>query len=172
MYLTVPEFPFANLWLTLTRNLLLTPFAPFFVVFCYVIETSSLEDLQLLKDFCTTLETAQGGSETTGKLRTLCQVMCNVATLYVEAKSQQLEDQAMIPIGDEFDMYLSQLGFIPAEGQAMPLADDKNEGASANHQVTQMADWFSGSTNLMGLLEQDLSQIGGNGGWAEGPSYA
>lgn len=148
----------------MSRNLLLTPFAPFFVLFCYVIEASSNEDLRLLKEFCTTLESAQGTSETTEKLWRLCQVMCNVATLYVEAKSQQQEDQDMIPIGDEFDMYLSQLGLIPTEEQtAMALSDDTNGIASGNHEVAQMADWFSGSTNLMGLLEQDLSQIGGSG---------
>jgi hypothetical protein len=150
--------------LTRSRNLLLTPFAPFFVLFCYVIETSSSEDLKLLKEFCTTLETAQGTSETTEKLWRLCQLMCNVAALYVEAKSQQQEDQDMIPIGDEFDMYLSQLGLIPTEEQtAMALSDGIDDATSGNHQVAQMADWFSGSTNLMGLLEQDLSQIGGSG---------
>ncbi|CAM1501549.1 Fc.00g035330.m01.CDS01 [Cosmosporella sp. VM-42] len=149
-------------------NLLLTPFAPFFVLFCYVIETSSHEDLQLLQDFCTTLGASYGSSETAEKLWRLCHVMCDVATLYVEAKSQQQEDQAMIPIGDEFDMYLSQLGFIPNEDQAaMAASGGPNEATFGNQQVAQMADWFSGSKNLMGLLEQDLSQIGGSE-WPQG----
>ena len=96
--------------------------------------------------------------------------MCDVARLYVEAKSQQQEDQAMIPIGDEFDMYLSQLGFIPNEDPgAMAASGDPSGATFGNQQVAQMADWFSGSKNLMGLLEQDLSQIGGSE-WPQGGS--
>ncbi|GJN81732.1 hypothetical protein PLIIFM63780_005267 [Purpureocillium lilacinum] len=141
-------------------NLLLTPFAPFFVLFCYIIETSSLDDLKLLQEFVTSLDEARDSSETIEKLYRLCQVMCDVAALYVEAKSQQQEDQTMVPIGDEFEMYLSQLGFMPSEDQAMAQAQDNGGGPPAvNGQVAQIADWFSGNRNMMGLLEEDLSQI-------------
>ncbi|KAH7126202.1 hypothetical protein EDB81DRAFT_889900 [Dactylonectria macrodidyma] len=143
-------------------NLLLTPFAPFFVVFCHVIETSSLEDLQLLQEFTATLEIASDVSEVLKKLHRLCYVMSNVAMLYVQAKSHQQDDQTMIPIGDEFDMYLSQLGFMPTEEQMAGNPLNEGNGATAGgSQVAQMADWFSGSRNLLGLLEQDISQIGG-----------
>jgi len=138
----------------------LTPFAPFFVLFCYIIETSSLDDLKLLQEFVTSLDEARDSSETIEKLYRLCQVMCDVAALYVEAKSQQQEDQTMVPIGDEFEMYLSQLGFMPSEDQAMAQAQDNGGGPPAvNGQVAQIADWFSGNRNMMGLLEEDLSQI-------------
>ncbi|KAH7136670.1 hypothetical protein B0J13DRAFT_449759 [Dactylonectria estremocensis] len=143
-------------------NLLLTPFAPFFVIFCHVIETSSLEDLQLLQEFTATLEVASDVSEVLRKLHRLCYVMSNVAMLYVQAKSHQQDDQTMIPIGDEFDMYLSQLGFMPTEEQtAVDHLNDGNGATAGSSQVAQMADWFSGSRNLLGLLEQDISQIGG-----------
>ncbi|KAK7418060.1 hypothetical protein QQX98_004199 [Neonectria punicea] len=143
-------------------NLLLTPFTPFFVIFCYVIETSSAEDLQLLHDFTKTIKEAAESSEVMEKLWRLCHVMSNVAMLYVEAKTHEQEDQNMIPIGDEFDMYLSQLGFMPNEEQAAtgPMGE-VNGAATGSAQVAQMADWFSGSRNLLGLLEQDISQIGG-----------
>ncbi|KAH6973200.1 hypothetical protein BKA56DRAFT_676974 [Ilyonectria sp. MPI-CAGE-AT-0026] len=143
-------------------NLLLTPFSPFFVLFCYVIETSSLEDLQLLQDFTKSLEVAADLSEVMKKLWRLCHVMTNVATLYVQAKSHQQEDQTMIPIGDEFDLYLSQLGFMPTEDQTpMDPLNQASGAAAGSSQVSQMAEWFSGSRNLLGLLEQDISQIGG-----------
>jgi hypothetical protein len=88
--------------------------------------------------------------------------MSNVAALYVEAKSQQQEDQTMVPIGDEFDVYLSQLGFMPVMDPNMNAAgSDPNAAFPDNSQVAQMADWMSGSRNLLGLLEQDISQIGG-----------
>lgn len=140
------------------RNLLLTPFAPFFVLFCYVIETSSADDLKILKEFVASLALARDTSEATEKLYRLCQVMYDVLTLYVEAKSQQQQDQNLAPIGDEFEMYLSQLGLMPMEDQTMSNAADANVPPS-NPQVAQIADWFSGNRNMMGLLEEDLSQI-------------
>ncbi|KAI5463944.1 hypothetical protein BGZ63DRAFT_421035 [Mariannaea sp. PMI_226] len=145
-------------------NLLLTPFTPIFVIFCYVIETSSPQDLQLLSDFTRSLETAIDYSEVLRKLWRLCSVMTQVATLYVEAKSQKQEDHTMVPIGDEFDMYLSQLGFMPTEEQAAAMAPlgQANGIGPGSAQVAHMADWFSGSRNLMGLLEQDISHIGGS----------
>ncbi|EYB25661.1 hypothetical protein FG05_02787 [Fusarium graminearum] len=143
-------------------NLVLTPFAPFFVLFCYVIETSSPEDLRLLCDFSTSIGETSDASETMQKLSRLCQVMSNVAALYVEAKSQQQEDQTMVPIGDEFDVYLSQLGFMPVmDPNVNTTGSDPNATFPDNSQVAQMADWMSGSRNLLGLLEQDISQIGG-----------
>lgn len=145
----------------------MTPFAPFFVLFCYVIETGSLDDLQLLQEFVDSLDEARDASETIDKLYRLCQVMCDLAGLYVEAKTQQQQDQTMVPIGDEFDMYLSQLGFMPSEDQALA---NPNAGVNASvnpvgrpptltGQAAQIADWFSGNRNMMGLLEEDLSHI-------------
>ncbi|KAM0338765.1 hypothetical protein ACHAPU_011188 [Fusarium lateritium] len=143
-------------------NLVLTPFAPFFVLFCFVIETMSAKDLSLLKEFSTSIAETSDASETMQKLSRLCNLMSNVAALYVEAKSQQQEDQTMVPIGDEFDVYLSQLGFMPVMDSSMNTAGgDPNAAFAESSQVTQMADWMSGSRNLLGLLEQDISQIGG-----------
>ncbi|KAL7892790.1 hypothetical protein HDV63DRAFT_398114 [Trichoderma sp. SZMC 28014] len=142
-------------------NLLLTPFAPFFVLFCYVIETSSLADLQVLQDFVNSLEGAKGLSEPIDKLYLLCKVMFDIAKLYVEAKTQQQQDENSVSIGDEFEMYLSQLGFIPNEDQVMTNASTNDAGvpAQGSGQVSQLADWFFGSRNMIGLLEEDLSQI-------------
>ncbi|KAH6867834.1 hypothetical protein B0T10DRAFT_502083 [Thelonectria olida] len=143
-------------------NLVLTPFAPFFVIFCYVIETLSAEDLRLLKAFSASLEAAIDSSETVQKLWHLWQVMSNVATLYVEAKSQTQEDEAMVPIGDQFDVYLSQLGLLPVVQTAIDATGTPDATVVKSSQVTHIANWMSGSRNMMGLLEQDISQI-----WAQ-----
>lgn len=137
----------------------MTPFAPFFVLFCYVIETSSFADLKVLQDFVDSLEGGRGLSEPIDKLYRLCRVMCDIATLYVEAKAQQQQDESSI--GDEFEMYLSQLGFIPNEDQPMANANTNDPGVpvQGNGQVAQLADWFFGSRNMISLLEEDLSQI-------------
>lgn len=141
---------------------MLTPFAPFFVIFCYIIETSSLQDLKLLQDFVASIEPLRDASETVDKLYRLFQVMRDVALVYIEAKSQQQQDQTKVPIGDEFDVYLSQLGFIPTEDQAMDHANDAGGQVQGMGQTAQMADWFSGSRDIFRLLEEDLSQINPN----------
>lgn len=146
------------------RNLMLTPFAPFFVLFCHIIETLSSEDLKILQEFVASFESLRNASETIDKLCRVFQVYRDVAMVYVDAKSQQQEDQTMVPINDEFDMYLSQLGFMPTEDHAsMPQAGGQPSTSApmptSGNQATQMADWFSGSRNMFGLLEEDLSQI-------------
>lgn len=139
---------------------MLTPFAPFFILFCYVIETSSKEDLTILQNFAATLDLSRDASEASQKFAHLCRVMCEVLTLYVEAKSHQSEDQTMRPIGDEFEMYLSQLGFMPtAEQQAAPMGSVPGQ-MPGSQQSALVGDWFSGSMNMMGLVEEDLSGMG------------
>lgn len=135
---------------------MLVPFAPFFILFCYIIETLSVEDLKLLEGFVASIDKLREASETVEKLYRVFQVMRDVAVVYVEAKSQQQGDQTMIPIGNEFDMYLSQLGFMPTDDQTM--VDQTNPQVQSNMQA-QMAGWFSGNRNMFGLLEEDLSQI-------------
>ncbi|KAL0937838.1 fungal specific transcription factor domain protein [Colletotrichum truncatum] len=135
--------------------ILSTPFTPFFVLFCHVIDTSSTEDLKRLNDFVTSLKPACALSEPVEKLHQLCQMLYNVAVLYVETKSQQSEERD--PINDEFDVYLSALGFPPTE---YPIQGIETSGLDQpNLQTTQLGNWFSGSQYMMGLLEEDLSQF-------------
>ena len=105
-----------------------------------------------------------------------------VAQTYVHAKQE--EDKLLQGANDistsngfnswqpaigELDDYLSVLGFAP-----LPSADQAN-GFPATSSVesglsTHLQDWYSGNASLYGLLEQDLSNIGGfgseqNQGW-------
>lgn len=136
---------------------MLVPFAPFFILFCYTVETQSSGDLVILQDFVASLETLRDASETAEKLYRMFRVMLDVASMYLDAKSQQQQDQNMIPVGDEFEMYLGQLGFISTDDHTINQANVP-AGAQAFGQES-MADWFSGSQNIFGLLEEDLSQI-------------
>jgi hypothetical protein len=132
------------------------------VLFCYVIETSSLEDLATLDKFVESLRGARDASETVEKLYLLCQVMYDIAALYVDAKSKQQLDETMMPLGDEFQMYLNQLGFVPMEDQTlMGSAANQSGPGQGQAQVAQIADWFMGSQKMIGLLDQDLSQMDG-----------
>lgn len=138
-----------------------------------MIETNNAEDLQRLADFVKSLEVAKDVSPSVGQLHHLCQVLYNIALLYIEAKAQEPVDQDMAPLGNEFDMYLSQLGFMPnttspaAAGTAdhtMMNATDLGGGGGIDGQARSMAqttqqlgDWFSGNNYMLGLLEEDLS---------------
>ncbi|KAI0801645.1 fungal-specific transcription factor domain protein [Xylaria sp. FL0064] len=149
-------------------TILYAPFIPFIVIFCLVIETSDREDLRRLDDFVRSLEPACDVSSSVRKLHQLCQVLYNVAELYVEAKAAE-------GVGSEFDAYLSQLGFMPVDvdggggsmmGVQPGLEGDGNvqsgavdEQMRAIAQTNQLEDWFSGKNYMMGLLEEDLSGI-------------
>ncbi|KAI1434151.1 fungal-specific transcription factor domain protein [Xylaria sp. CBS 124048] len=151
-------------------TILYAPFIPFIVIFCLVIETSDQDDRRRLADFVKSLEPACEISSSVRKLYQLCQVLLNVAELYVEAKAVEPVGLA----GNEFDMYLSQLGFMPfgetAAGEIMSAPAGLNEmGEGMDHsmrpmtQTTQLEDWFSGKNYMMGLLEEDLSAINPTG---------
>lgn len=141
------------------RTILYAPFIPFIVIFCLVIETSSAEDLGRLAGFVQSLEATSPLSHSIFKLHQLCQVLYNIAQLYIEAKAQQPVDQDMVPVGNEFNMYLSQLGFMPTD-QTM---GDFELGSGSMTQTSQLGDWFSGNSYMMGLLEEDLSGINPSG---------
>jgi hypothetical protein len=146
---------------------MIVPFAPFFVIFCHVIETLSAEDLRILDEFVASMEQLRDASETVEKLYRVFQVMRDVAVVYVETKSEQQRDQTMIPIRDEFDMYLSQLGLMSTDDQAM-VNPNTNQGPQVQQQASQMAGWFSGNRNMFGLIEEDLSQIDSNSWMQQG----
>ncbi|KAI0378568.1 hypothetical protein F5Y04DRAFT_147304 [Hypomontagnella monticulosa] len=119
-------------------SILHTPFIPFIVLFCHIIETAEAaeaSDLQFLGEFVTSIETLVHISEPIQKLHRLGQLLHKVAALYVEAKLQQPEDQAMAIAGNDFDAYLTSIGLMPSE-----------DSSSA---------WFPGNTDLMDLLEQE-----------------
>ncbi|KAI1111624.1 hypothetical protein F5Y14DRAFT_305225 [Nemania sp. NC0429] len=147
-------------------TILYAPFIPFIVIFCLAIETSDAEDLARLSAFVSSLEAACEISSSVRKLHQLCQVLYNVAELYVQAKTAE-----PVGAGSEFDVYLSQLGFMPVDeggssmigvqATGMEMAGDGDETllTRAIAQTNQLEDWFSGGKYMMGLLEEDLSGI-------------
>ncbi|KAL4888603.1 fungal-specific transcription factor domain protein [Aspergillus ambiguus] len=153
-------------------TILYSPFAPFIVLFCHVIESSSDTDLQRLEDFVASLQPNCVLSEAISKLHRLCQVLNNIAKLYLEAKARSLnqEDQT---IGQEFDTYLSALGLAPAAseyGDVRPPGAPATSAPAGSMDVmhgmetpvpyvapSTLRNWFSGNQHMMGLLEEDLS---------------
>lgn len=128
--------------LTKTRNLIYVPFTPLIILFCHIIETSDTDDLRRLADFTYSMEpvcadpTRAGAGEYVVRFHRVCQVLYNVANLCVRARAHRmgmggggpagipglgpgtrgdphgLRDHDMVTVGDNIDMYLSQLGFV------------------------------------------------------------
>ncbi|KAI1818659.1 fungal-specific transcription factor domain protein [Poronia punctata] len=148
-------------------TILYAPFIPFIVIFCLVIETSDRDDLQRLADFVNSLETACEFSSSAHKLHQLCQLLHNIAELYVEAKALE----PVNPAGFEFDTYLSQLGLMPVDDAGMMGLQSDLDGAAGEvdpqmrylAQTNQLEGWFSSKNYMMGLLEEDLSMINPTG---------
>ncbi|GKZ58639.1 hypothetical protein AnigIFM56816_004799 [Aspergillus niger] len=157
-------------------TILYAPFVPFIVIFCHAIAVSSWDDLARLEDFVASLQPNCFLSEAISKLYQLCQVLSNVARLYIEAKEQVQvkEDQDLASVGQEFDVYLSALGLAPmsaddnygawasapvpagsAPGDARGTMEGQYSGPIP--QTSQLGNWFSGNQHMMGLLEEDIS---------------
>ena len=74
------------------------PFTPFMLLFCHVISTYDLSDLQLLADFADSLHTQPENADKPNyngaeRMYGLCFVFHRVAKLYVEAKAREAEFQ-------------------------------------------------------------------------------
>ncbi|KAB5559949.1 hypothetical protein GE09DRAFT_1172783 [Coniochaeta sp. 2T2.1] len=166
---TTAQSPFLNA-AYLHWTILYAPFAPFIVLFCHVIETSDKEDLERLELFVDSLNISRAVSGAVDKLHRMCRIMADVAVLYVEAKDNEKKtlDANMAPLGHDFNMYLSQLGFMPPMPPGPTPGFETPGGAAggmdsdmmnAQYQATQLGDWFEGGRNMMGLVEEDFSHF-------------
>lgn len=142
------------------RTLLFIPFMPVIVLFCHVIETSDAEDFRRLSDFSASLYPAATVSKVAEKFYRVCQVLTNVARLYIESKAQQDQDQEMALVGNDIDMYLSQLGFMPSQVDPLvPSGAMYGDGGMASGEVSHgidLSNWFSGNLHVLGLVEEDM----------------
>ncbi|KAK4124809.1 hypothetical protein N657DRAFT_712128 [Parathielavia appendiculata] len=180
-------------------NLIYVPFTPVIILFCHIVETSDEADLRRLADFVDSLQPvvcAHGhAAEGIAKFHRVCQVLHNVAALCVRARKaararrqQQQQDPSlpqqdhdMAMVGENIDMYLSQLGFMPPFGTIQSAAHPPMQGGEASQfgggggaqgemssvgfnnaggaQGSELGNWFSGNTHILGLLEEDLSEF-------------
>jgi len=166
------------------RTILFSPFVPFVVLFCQVIETRDRTDLSRLQAFVasTTVSTPQGypANEALAKSHKLFQVLCNIATHYVdrqEASDRQkaasteageVPSSGQAGINDGIDAYLATLGF-PSQNVAdhhqppnFVGAESQTAEESALRGVNpmlwmgngaQLEDWFYNNQQMMEFLE-------------------
>lgn len=160
---------------TTPRNIIYVPFIPVIVLFCHVVETSDEADLARLAAFAESLQPVCQASEAVDKLHRICQVLHDVASLCIRARAQRQQDPLqrdhdMAMVGDNIDLCLSQLGFMPQYGGAHhPLHGAAAQFGAGGGDVPvvdldashahDLGNWFSGNTHILGLLEEDLSDF-------------
>lgn len=151
---------------SLARIILYSPFIPFIVLFCYVVEGSG-EDVQLIERFMTTLEPWRGLSAQTDKLYQLCRVLNDLARAYADAR-KAIEAQRQ---SDEWNhdgmnnMFVEpqptphqpQLNLIPDQQSSVDLGSDHNSSAQVPLEVgfhtSQMGDLFTEYMSLMDMAD-------------------
>ena len=129
-------------------------------MFCHILETGSLSDLQRLSEFTDSLYPAATVSKATEKFYRVCAVLTNVARLYTESKARQEQDQEMLLVGNDIDMYLSQLGFMPSQVDPMNHSSGSMYGDAGNgvgnmeaNQGVDLSNWFSANLHVLGFAE-------------------
>lgn len=139
------------------------------IIFCHVIAVYDSNDLQLLADFVSSLhpDSSSSYSEGADKLHRLCHIFCQVAKLYVQAKTKETQTQAQInganlyDPGAAFDPYLNMLGVAPNQGYTMAGLSDGDQipawqEANEFNVGMNIQSWFTGNQSILGLLEQDV----------------
>lgn len=101
-----------------SRTLLFSPFVPFIVLFCHIIEARDQTDLDRLGAFVASLQPAADISDAAAKLHRLFQVLHSVALRYFELHASTPDDGQAEASG-ELNRYLTALGIPSALGQGL-----------------------------------------------------
>lgn len=156
-------------------TLLHTPFTPFLVIFCHIIETQSTSDLAMLGDFLETLQPARGISSAIEKLFLVCDVFHRVAKLFIGAAARNpgfsnpvtpdLSTQTQLR--KELDPFMTRIGINNAFDAGFngnefgPYAASTQPNATCNMDVFvptgNMGEWFSEDQLITTLLSNDFN---------------
>lgn len=156
-------------------TLLHTPFTPFLVIFCHIIETQSTSDLAMLGDFLQTLQPARGTSSAIEKMFLVCDVFHRVAKLFIGAASRDpnfsnptTPDQpTQTQLRKELDPFMTRIGinstydagFGGNAYNAFTASTDPNASYDMNAFASSgnMGEWFSEDQLITTLLGNDFN---------------
>ncbi|KAF5007906.1 hypothetical protein FDECE_5821 [Fusarium decemcellulare] len=93
-------------------TVLYNPFVPFIAIFCHVIESGDAQDLDRLRAFVASLESARMYSQATANIHRQFQALFHIAQQFTEirASNELLNSEAIT----EFDEYIQALGIFPS----------------------------------------------------------
>ncbi|KAL6233018.1 hypothetical protein BDW75DRAFT_246837 [Aspergillus navahoensis] len=158
-------------------SILFVPFVPFIVLFCHVIETGDLQDLNKMQGFVTSMESACPHSPAIAKHHHLFQVFCTVAQRYRDIMAAASSREEQLRLRMEMDAQLCAFGLqsqlaagtsdpgrdVSVPDERMPLSgpdiDCPGVGIGVQNvdvmEGFNLGDWFSFSQNIVGLLDRD-----------------
>ncbi|KAL6354842.1 hypothetical protein LRP88_12199 [Fusarium phalaenopsidis] len=99
-------------------TLLFSPFVPFIVLFCHIIEARDQTDLDRLGTFVASIQPATDISDAAAKLHRLFQVLHSAALRYFELHASTLDD-GQVEASGEINRYLTALGIPSPLGQGL-----------------------------------------------------
>lgn len=157
-------------------TLLHTPFTPFLVIFCHIIETQSTGDLAMLGDFLQTLQPARGTSGAIEKMFLVCDVFHRVAKLFIGAAARDpgfsnptTPDQpTQTQLRKELDPFMTRIGINNTYDAGFNGASLDPYTSSAQLNATfdmnafapgggNMGEWFSEDQLITTLLGNDFN---------------
>ena len=149
-----------------------SPFIPFIVLFCHAVENCNRGDLVRVDKFKASLEPFRDISEPVDRLYRLCEMLCDVASLYFEAKqasAQQEHRQQQRPcydadvshgqaptttmIGAEFQAHLGHAGNLLGIDEGILPGFGPYYPTNVESQATQAANWYLDYVNMVGWSE-------------------
>lgn len=127
-------------------TILHTPFVPFIVMFCHVIETGDVADLQRMQSFVSSLEIGEL-SEASTNIHGQFETLLKVAQRYTEIRA------AKSPNVDEWqklDAHVHAFGLLPAIGDSGMMADPGlfEQIMDSQMQAWKFGEWFQSSQQL------------------------
>ncbi|EYE90120.1 fungal specific transcription factor domain-containing protein [Aspergillus ruber CBS 135680] len=117
-----------------------SPFIPFIIVFCHIIETSEVSDLEHMRDFVETLESTSNSRahSTCTKQRRLFKALYDVAAKYVEVKSRADDGQEGMSWSMDWQQYADTFAGMTSNGLGLGTLD--SEGIVGDPEMTDTAD--------------------------------
>jgi hypothetical protein len=128
------------------RGVLHTPFVPFSILFTRIVQLSDGTDLLYLDRFTESLELEESSTESITHPFRLYKLLCQAARLYIEQDIPPLlvNEATDTDIVDPWSVF----DFASFEAN-----NNSDLGANLSHGLS---DWFYGSQQLMGLLDDDV----------------
>lgn len=163
-------FPLYLYW-----TILFSPFIPFIILFCQVIETRNQSDLVLMQGFVTSIQKAPAVSEGASKIHHLFQTLYNVACHYIDLSQSQVQLNN-VHANVQMNAHLTALGFMPRDAdqdpntlldpilgcpQALPgqltqnafMSPGSAQGTAGPTSILWMLDdWYSSNPALMSMV--------------------
>lgn len=140
-----------------------SPFIPFIILFCHVIETSSASDLAHMRSLVETLESTSnsGVGSTCDKQRRLFRALYNVAATYVEVKARaDIKQSGMSWATASQNLYTDVDGLSTSTGSYDFRLGTNTTGAASQMPSSSHADAASFQNALFGDMDLGIDLSG------------